>query len=73
MGKMDDGAPCEQADGQVQSASLLGQEVPGYVPDGGRTQISSKKAWQARYHHGRRLRPKAVASAQNVRALVDRG
>ena len=71
--EMSDGAPCEQGVGQGRSTSLLGQEVPECVPDGGRIKVGSKKARRERYQHDRRLGQEAVASAERVRAWVDRG
>ena len=70
---MSDGAPCEQGVGQVRPASMLGREVPEGVPSGRRTQVGSKEARRLRYQRGRRKRQKAVASAEKVRARVDRG
>ena len=70
---MSDGAPCEQGVGQGRSTSLLGREVPECAPDGGGTQLDSKKARRERYQHGRRERQTVVASAAKRRARVDRG
>ena len=51
---------------------MLGREVPEGVPSGRRTQVGSKEARRLRYQRGRRKRQKAVASAEKVRARVDR-
>ena len=69
---MSDGAPCEQGISQGWSTSLLGQEVPECVPDGGRIKISSKKVWWECYQHNRQLQQEAVASTERVQAQVDR-